>query len=191
MAPTTIARELTIGQLAERSGVAASALRFYEDQGLIHSRRTSGNQRRYPRDMLRRVAFVRVSQNLGISLAEIRDALALLPDHRTPTPADWAAVSACWRQDLDERIRQLTDLRDHLSNCIGCGCLSLSECALANPGDVLAQEGPGAYRFAHEGGCDGTVTGCGGPDGDSGPAGTGGSAGSGDGTGTAGGPRSR
>ncbi|SFC25628.1 redox-sensitive transcriptional activator SoxR [Streptomyces aidingensis] len=142
-----ISRELTIGQLAERSGVATSALRFYETQGLISSRRTSGNQRRYARDMLRRVAFIRVSQNLGIPLNAIRDALAQLPEGRTPTPEDWARVSGWWRKDLDRRIAQLTQLRDHLSECIGCGCLSLSDCMLANPYDVLGGQGPGARRF--------------------------------------------
>lgn len=146
--PGLISKELTIGQLAERSGVATSALRFYEDQGLIHSRRTSGNQRRYQREALRRVAFIRVSQNLGIPLSAIKEVLALLPENRTPTPEDWARVSECWRDDLDERIRQLSDLRDHLSDCIGCGCLSLSSCVLANPCDVLGEQGPGARRFA-------------------------------------------
>jgi MerR family redox-sensitive transcriptional activator SoxR len=146
--PQHITRELTIGQLAQRSGVATSALRFYEDQGLIHSRRTSGNQRRYARETLRRVSFIRVSQNLGMPLTAIRDALALLPENRTPTPDDWAKVSAGWRKDLDDRIRQLTELRDHLSDCIGCGCLSLSQCVLANPYDVMGEQGPGARRFA-------------------------------------------
>ncbi|GAA1896205.1 redox-sensitive transcriptional activator SoxR [Streptomyces sodiiphilus] len=146
--PGRIAKELTIGQLAERSGCATSALRFYEQQGLIHSRRTSGNQRRYGRDTLRRVAFIRVSQNLGISLAAIREALGRLPEGRTPDRSDWARVSAGWRAELDERIRQLTELRDNLSDCIGCGCLSLSTCGLANPGDVLGERGPGPRRFA-------------------------------------------
>ncbi|NJQ16041.1 redox-sensitive transcriptional activator SoxR [Streptomyces bohaiensis] len=150
MTQAAISRELTIGQLAERSGVAPSALRFYEESGLIGSRRTSGNQRRYRRETLRRVAFIRVSQNLGIPLAEIRDALSLLPDGRTPTPEDWAAVSERWRGDLDARIHQLTQLRDHLSGCIGCGCLSLRDCALANPGDALAERGPGARRLTGE-----------------------------------------
>ncbi|MDB1087985.1 redox-sensitive transcriptional activator SoxR [Streptomyces sp. ACA25] len=145
MAP--VSRELTIGQLAERSGVATSALRFYEDQGLIHSRRTSGNQRRYTRDMLRRVAFVRVSQNLGMPLSTIREALGRLPEERTPTPEDWAEVSSGWKDELNERIDQLTELRDNLDQCIGCGCLSLSSCTLANPDDVLSTQGPGPRRF--------------------------------------------
>ncbi|MCE7080242.1 redox-sensitive transcriptional activator SoxR [Streptomyces sp. ST2-7A] len=142
-----LSRELTIGQLAERSGVAHSALRYYEDEGLITSRRTSGNQRRYPRDTLRRVAFIRVSQNVGIPLAAIRAALAELPEGRTPTPEDWARVSAGWRADLDSRIAVLEQLRDGLTECIGCGCLSLSSCQLANPNDVLSRNGPGPCRF--------------------------------------------
>ncbi|MFP8960071.1 redox-sensitive transcriptional activator SoxR [Streptomyces nanhaiensis] len=137
------AQELTIGQLAERSGVSTSALRFYERNGLIHSRRTSGNQRRYGRDTLRRVAFVRASQRVGISLERIRTVLGLLPDSRTPTREDWARVSECWRADLDTRIRQLEELRDDLTDCIGCGCLSLDRCALTNPHD--------AYGAAHSG----------------------------------------
>ncbi|GAB3122305.1 redox-sensitive transcriptional activator SoxR [Streptomyces calidiresistens] len=142
-----LTRELTIGQLSERSGVAHSALRYYEDEGLITSRRTSGNQRRYPRDTLRRVAFIRVSQNVGIPLAAIRAALAELPENRTPTPEDWARVSAGWRADLAARIAVLEQLRDGLTECIGCGCLSLSSCQLANPNDVLRRNGPGPYRF--------------------------------------------
>ncbi|WP_110945643.1 redox-sensitive transcriptional activator SoxR [Streptomyces avicenniae] len=137
----TIAKELTIGQLAQRSGVATSALRFYEEQGLISSRRTSGNQRRYPRDMLRRVAFIRVSQNVGMPLSAIRYALDRLPEGRTPTHEDWAHVSEYWRQDLDARIAQMRRLRDNLSECIGCGCLSLESCMLANPYDVLGEHG--------------------------------------------------
>lgn len=143
MAPQ-IVKELTIGQLAQRSGVATSALRFYEEQGLISSRRTSGNQRRYTRDMLRRVAFIRVSQNVGMPLNAIRTALARLPEGRTPDKGDWAEVSAYWRTDLDARIRQLSRLRDSLTECIGCGCLSLDKCALANTDDRLGERGPGA-----------------------------------------------
>ncbi|MBV9793123.1 MAG: redox-sensitive transcriptional activator SoxR [Actinobacteria bacterium] len=139
----TRTRELTAGQLAERSGVAISALHFYEAQGLIMARRTTGNQRRYKREMLRRVAFIRASQRVGIPLAKIRGALATLPAGRTPTPADWARLSAAWRDDLDDRIRQLQNLRDKLTGCIGCGCLSIGSCQLANPGDVLGNEGPG------------------------------------------------
>lgn len=139
--------ELTIGELSERSGVPASALRFYEREGLITSRRTTGNQRRYTRDTLRRVAFVRVSQRVGIPLAMIRDVLALLPEGRTPTREDWARVSQCWEGELTARIEQLQRLRDNLTDCIGCGCLSLDRCALANPQDTLAHQGPGPHHL--------------------------------------------
>jgi MerR family transcriptional regulator, redox-sensitive transcriptional activator SoxR len=139
--------ELTVGQLAARSGVAVSALHFYESKGLIQSRRTAGNQRRYPRDMLRRVAFIRLSQRVGIPLSTIRTALAELPDERTPTPDDWARLSAAWRDELDARIERLRQLRDDLTECIGCGCLSLGHCGLANPDDRLAEEGPGPRRL--------------------------------------------
>lgn len=141
------ATELTVGELAERSGVSASALRFYEREGLLRSRRTTGNQRRYTRDTLRRVAFIRTSQRLGIPLATIREVLGLLPDDRTPTREDWARISACWRADLDERIRTLRRLRDNLTDCIGCGCLSLDRCALSNPDDELSAHGPGPRRL--------------------------------------------
>ncbi|WP_137148313.1 redox-sensitive transcriptional activator SoxR [Mycolicibacterium sp. CR10] len=139
--------ELTPGDMSVRSGVAVSALHFYEREGLITSRRTGGNQRRYPRETLRRVAFIRMSQRLGIPLARIRDALATLPTDRVPTSKDWARLSAGWRQDLDERIEHLQRLRDNLTGCIGCGCLSLKICGLANPGDALAPQGPGAVRL--------------------------------------------
>jgi MerR family redox-sensitive transcriptional activator SoxR len=139
--------ELTPGELANRSGVAISALHFYEREGLIASTRTSGNQRRYSRDTLRRVAFIRMSQRLGIPLTKVRDALATLPGDRMPTSKDWARLSAGWRQDLDDRITHLQRLRDNLADCIGCGCLSLKSCALSNPGDVLARHGPGAVRL--------------------------------------------
>jgi len=135
--------ELSVGELATRSGVAVSALHFYEAQGLIWARRTGGNQRRYRRDMLRRVAFIRASQRVGISLARIKVALDTLPTGRTPTQQDWARLSAAWRQDLDERIARLQRLRDQLTGCIGCGCLSLKLCRLANPHDILAADGPG------------------------------------------------
>jgi MerR family transcriptional regulator, redox-sensitive transcriptional activator SoxR len=143
--------ELTVGQLAERSGVAVSALHFYESKGLIGSRRTAGNQRRFSRDTLRRVSFIKVSQRVGIPLSDIRDALATLPEERTPTVADWARLSETWRTDLDARIRQLERLRDDLTDCIGCGCLSISKCALANPYDRLGDEGPGPRRLLAEG----------------------------------------
>ena len=139
--------ELVPGELAERAGVAVSALHFYEREGLISSRRTSGNQRRYSRDTLRRVAFIRMSQRLGIPLARVREALATLPTDRVPTSKDWARLSAGWRQDLDSRILHMQRLRDNLADCIGCGCLSLKSCALANPGDTLAEHGPGAVRL--------------------------------------------
>ena len=136
--------ELTVGQLAARSGAAVSALHFYESKGLISSRRTSGNQRRFSRDALRRVAFVRAAQRVGIPLATIREALAELPEGRTPTADDWARLSAAWRSELDERIKQLNRLRDHLTDCIGCGCLSLDTCVLSNPDDVFGESRTGS-----------------------------------------------
>ncbi|KIF70568.1 transcriptional regulator [Streptomyces sp. AcH 505] len=139
--------ELTVGQLSARSGAAVSALHFYESKGLITSRRTSGNQRRYGRDALRRVAFVRAAQRLGIPLATIRDALGQLPEERTPTRADWARLSEAWRSELDERIKQLGRLRDTLTECIGCGCLSLETCALSNPGDVFGDRMSGSRLY--------------------------------------------
>ena len=141
------AHELSPGEMSARSGVAVSALHFYEREGLISSRRTGRHQRRYARDTLRRVAFIRMSQRLGIPLARIREALATLPTDRVPTSKDWARLSAGWREDLDQRIVHLQRLRDNLAGCIGCGCLSLKVCALANPGDMLADEGPGAVRL--------------------------------------------
>jgi MerR family redox-sensitive transcriptional activator SoxR len=141
------AGELTVGQLAARSGVAVSALRFYEEQGLISARRTGGNQRRYPRAALRRVAFIRASQRVGIPLSRIASALEQLPANRTPTVDDWGRLSAEWRADLDERIGQLQRLRDRLTGCIGCGCLSLGLCQLVNPDDALGREGPGARNL--------------------------------------------
>ena len=143
----TLQDELSVGELAARSGVAVSALHFYESKGLIASRRTTGNQRRYVRDTLRRVAFIRVAQRVGIPLAMVREALSALPDERTPTRGDWAQLSAAWRTELDARIDKLTTMRDHLSDCIGCGCLSMRRCRLANPGDIAATVGPGARRF--------------------------------------------
>lgn len=140
-------RELTPGETAERAGVAVSALHFYEREGLITSRRTAGNQRRYHRDVLRRIAFIRVSQSLGISLAQIDQALSSLPSARTPTKADWARLSARWRPELDARIDQLERLRDTLDGCIGCGCLSLKSCALYNSDDGLGGNGSGAQRL--------------------------------------------
>ncbi|MGC1206336.1 MAG: redox-sensitive transcriptional activator SoxR [Ornithinimicrobium sp.] len=136
--------DLTPGQLAERSGVAVWALHFYEREGLIASSRTSGNQRRYTRDTLRRVAFIRTSQRVGIPLASISAALATLPAGRSPTKKDWSRLSRLWRSDLDRRIEQLERLRDELDDCIGCGCLSLRSCRLNNPDDELSREGSGA-----------------------------------------------
>lgn len=141
--------ELTIGEVAERAGVAASALRFYEKQGLIRSERTDGGQRRFHRDVLRRVAFVRSAQRVGLSIEEIAAALASLPEGRTPTKADWSRLSRSWRPMLDARIQQMQLLRDRLDSCIGCGCLSLKTCALSNPEDWVAYEGPGARWLDH------------------------------------------
>jgi MerR family transcriptional regulator, redox-sensitive transcriptional activator SoxR len=135
---------LTVGQLAERAGVATSAIRFYESRGLIRSRRTTGNQRRYEQAELRRVAFIRTAQRVGLSLDEIGEALATLPENRVPTKADWARLSRAWRPRLDEQIQRIERLRDQLDSCIGCGCLSLRNCALRNPQDVMATRGPGA-----------------------------------------------
>jgi len=140
----TRAAHLTIGQLSERSGAASSALRYYESQGLISSERTTGNQRRYRQATLRRVAFIRSAQRVGLSLDEIAEALSGLPEGRTPTRADWSRLSAGWRPRLDEQIDRLERLRDKLDGCIGCGCLSLRTCALNNPHDVVAARGPGA-----------------------------------------------
>ncbi|MEV7090009.1 redox-sensitive transcriptional activator SoxR [Streptomyces sp. NPDC093085] len=145
--PETIS-ELTVGQVAARSGAAVSALHFYEAKGLISSRRTSGNQRRYTRDTLRRVAFIRAAQRVGIPLATIGDALAELPEGRTPTRDDWARLSAAWRAELDARIQQLGRLRDHLTDCIGCGCLSLETCVLSNPDDIFGERLTGSRLLA-------------------------------------------
>jgi MerR family redox-sensitive transcriptional activator SoxR len=137
--------ELTIGELAARSGVATSALRFYEREGLIHSRRTSGNQRRYHRTTLRRVAFIRASQAVGIPLALIGEVLAFLPKDAPPTMAFWQRASRCWQDALNERISKMEQLRDRFTRCIGCGCLSFAECGLVNQDDKLAADGPGPH----------------------------------------------
>ena len=137
---------LSIGEVARRSGLATSALRFYEREGLVVGERTPGGQRRYPRSVLRRLAFIRAAQNVGLSLEEIGRALSSLPHGRNPTAADWARLSRVWRERLDEQIAGLVALRDGLTTCIGCGCLSLRRCALANPGDLAGRSGPGA-RF--------------------------------------------
>ena len=134
---------LTIGQAAERCGVATSTLRFYESRKLIESERGPGNQRRYHRATLRRVSIIRVAQTLGLSLAEIQQAFASLPDNRTPTKRDWERLSTRWRRQLDERIENLQHMRDRLTGCIGCGCLSLKLCALYNQADHVAEKGAG------------------------------------------------
>ena len=141
---------LTPGEVATRSGVAISALHFYERNGLIESERTTGNQRRYRRDVLRRIGFIRVSQRVGIPLADIAASLATLPDGRTPTKQDWARLSRTWQTELDARISRLESLRDDLDGCIGCGCLSLRSCTLYNPDDVLAERGTGAIRLERD-----------------------------------------
>src|SRR4051812_11773385 len=138
---------LAIGDFAARAGVAPSALRYYEREGLIRSARTAGDQRRYERSELRRVAFIKIAQQVGVSLEEIREALAELPENRTPTKADWARLSAHWRRKLDERITLMERLRDQLTGCIGCGCLSLQRCKLINPSDRLADRGAGAQMI--------------------------------------------
>lgn len=138
---------LSVGDLAARAGVAVSALHYYESRGLIVAQRSGGNQRRYPRAALRRVAFIRAAQQLGVGLAEIAEALAALPQQRTPTKADWARLSSHWRAQLDARITALQALRDRLDGCIGCGCLSLKACALYNPEDRCAQQGSGPQRL--------------------------------------------
>ncbi|MFO1327666.1 MAG: redox-sensitive transcriptional activator SoxR [Rubrivivax sp.] len=145
MATTSSATALLgVGEVARRSGVAVSTLHFYESQGLLHSQRSGGNHRRYPRAVLRRVAVIRVAQRLGVPLAEIGRALAALPEGRTPTARDWARLSRVWKADLDARIEQLVRLRDQLDGCIGCGCLSIKACGLRNPADALAAQGAGA-----------------------------------------------
>ncbi|MBL0150622.1 MAG: redox-sensitive transcriptional activator SoxR [Ideonella sp.] len=139
---------ITIGDLARRAGVAASALRFYEAQGLISGARTAGRHRQYPRHVLRRVSFIRAAQHVGLSLADIREALSGLPDARTPTKSDWDRLARSWQPLLEARIAALQRLRDQLGACIGCGCLSLKACALYNPQDVASARGPGARYLA-------------------------------------------
>ena len=135
--------QLSIGEVSARSGLAPSALRYYEQEGLIAAGRTPGGARRYPRSVLRRLAVVRAARNVGLSLPEIRAALATLPGERPPTTSDWARLSSDWRDRLDEQIAALEQLRDGLTSCIGCGCLSLDRCRLANPGDHAGARGPG------------------------------------------------
>lgn len=143
-----MAKEYTVGEVARRAGVAVSALHFYETKGLIRSHRTSGNQRRYSGDVLRRVAVIRVAQEVGISLADIAVQLNALPEGRAPTRDDWDRLSTAWRDSLDHRIAQLKKLRDGLTDCIGCGCLSIDKCNLRNPDDRLAKQGPGPRRLS-------------------------------------------
>lgn len=142
-----INKNLTIGQLSERSGVAGSALRFYETKGLIYSTRTSGNQRRYHASMLRRIALIQVAQTVGFTLEEITQELASLPMNKTPTKRDWERVANKWQQDLENKMKRIASLRDNLTGCIGCGCLSMKKCHLLNPEDVLHEQGDGAQRL--------------------------------------------
>lgn len=135
--------ELTIGEVAARSGVATSALRFYEERGLVHSLRTAAGHRRYARDSIRRVAFIVFAQRVGLTLEEIGSELAKLPRNRVPKRSDWANLSRNWSRRIDERISELQRLRASLTECIGCGCLSLDRCQLSNPGDRAAHRGPG------------------------------------------------
>lgn len=142
---------LTIGEVAERAGVATSTLRYYEDEGLIGSERAANGHRRYRRDVLRRVAFIKVAQTVGLSLDEIRQAMGSLPSGRTPTAADWELLSQAWMPRIDERIAMLERLRERLTTCIGCGCLSMTHCGLMNPADLAAGSGPGARYVISDG----------------------------------------
>lgn len=135
--------QLTIGELSKRTGVATSALRFYEDQGLIDADRADSGHRRYAQATIRRVSFIKIAQEVGLSLQEIAEAMSSLPDNRTPDQDDWAKLSSSWRPRLDEQIAMLQRLRDRLDGCIGCGCLSLKKCAILNPGDIAGERGPG------------------------------------------------
>lgn len=139
--------ELSVGEVAKRSGVSIATLHFYERKGLIHSRRTTGNQRRYDRDILRRVAVIQVAQEVGISLAEVRDILASVTGSRTPSRRDWQMISRAWAADLDRRITLMQRLKENLTGCIGCGCLSMERCTILNPDDRLARRGTGPVRL--------------------------------------------
>ncbi|MFE9747015.1 redox-sensitive transcriptional activator SoxR [Saccharothrix saharensis] len=143
--------EFTVGQLSARSGVSVSALHFYERQRLIESRRTAGNQRRYKRETLRRVALIQIAQRVGIPLSELRECFESLPDNRTPTRREWARLSSRWRTKLDQRIHYLQQLRDEFTDCVGCGCLSIDRCLLANPNDKLGATGFGPRRLLSPG----------------------------------------
>jgi MerR family redox-sensitive transcriptional activator SoxR len=149
--PDPVDEEMTIGEAARRIGISTSALRFYEDNGLITSRRTAGGQRRYARDVLRRVAFVRAAQSVGLKLAEIRESLSDLPDDRAPTKDEWEAFAGQWRPRLERQIAVLEAIRDKLSMCIGCGCQTLDACEVFNPGDKAAEQGPGAHYLLGDG----------------------------------------
>lgn len=143
---------LTISEIARRSGVAASALRFYEERGLIKSERAGSGHRRYPRSVLRRIAFIVFAQKMGLTLEEVGGELGKLPSNRVPERADWAKISGSWTKRIDERIAELQRLREGLTQCIGCGCLSLKQCQLANPGDRAARQGPGPRYLMRDGG---------------------------------------
>ena len=149
----TVQDELPIGAVAERAGVSTSALRFYEAEGLISATRADSGHRRFHRDVLRRIAFIRVAQQVGLTLDEIRSALATLPDNRTPTKADWARLAKGWRPRVEEKIAKLQRMRDRLDGCIGCGCLSMQQCRLVNPDDVAGERGAGP-RYVIEGDLD-------------------------------------
>jgi MerR family transcriptional regulator, redox-sensitive transcriptional activator SoxR len=136
-------RDLTVGEVAARSGIRVSAVHFYEAKGLIHAARSGGNQRRFAREVLRRIAIIKVAQRAGIPLARLKQALSVLPPHRAPTQKDWERLSASWRDELDDQIARLARLRNQMTLCIGCGCLSTVHCPLRNPGDTLGEQGPG------------------------------------------------
>lgn len=147
--PIDANRLLTVGEVAKRSGVAISALHFYESKGLIQATRNAGNQRRYPSVVLSYIAVIKIAQRAGIPLEEIRAALSRFPIGSKLTSEQWGVLSSAWRKTLDERIQRLTVLRDHLDSCIGCGCLSLADCPLRNPNDILGRQGAGAHIFEH------------------------------------------
>lgn len=143
-----LSETLSVGELSKRSGVPVSAIHFYEEKGLIKSWRTEGNQRRFPRGMLRLVAIIKAAQNVGFSLAEISETIKLLPADRAPSQSDWQKISNKWKKDLEVRIASMLALKDQLNSCIGCGCLSLKDCPLRNPNDKLAKKGPGAVLIS-------------------------------------------
>jgi len=145
-----LGRELSVGEVARRAGVAVSTLHFYESKGLISSYRDSANHRRYHRDILRKISVIRIAQQAGIQLREIKEALSTIPNDKTVSPKDWERLSTNWRQQLNDRINQLTDLRDNLDTCIGCGCLSMKHCKLANPDDILGKDSPGPHIYHGE-----------------------------------------